>query len=228
MRKPHIFATIVVAVCLFLVLCYSSSVGALDENEFFETARGQLLQFYSSEIMAHSGLIIGLVIGLFALLAEWSDFTKNGDTIKKCIFFLLVGLAVSLSFYSVGRLFYWSYVSTNILQAKMESCPFDNSTATSLIGWLNINATTNFSKTTSFECNFARAFYFDTGDCRELAFIAKMSCVMLLPLVVWFALPKTQICKTEDKKAIATWLRRIAPALALLMIVIIVISVWFA
>jgi hypothetical protein len=222
MRKPHIFVTTSVAVCLFLVLGYSTSVGALDGDEFFETVRGQLLQYYSSEILAHSGIILGLVIGSFALFAGWESFfgtkdaigknnhkkeendkgNSNGSNvwIRRLAFFLLLGLALSLTLYSVGRLFYWSSLNADILVVQRKDT-FDSSNATSLIGWLNHNVTVNFwNKAPSLELCLARAFYFDSRDWLPLTvFCGRMLYFILLPFVVWYPFQKIHAWNSKLK-----------------------------
>jgi hypothetical protein len=213
-----------------------------------------LLQYYSSEIIAHSGIILGLVIGSLALFAGWKSFfptendieknnhkqeesakcnsNRSNVRMRKLAFFLLLGLALSLTLYSVGRLFYWSSLNADILAVQKKDFSFDSSNATGLIGSLNHNVTVNFMiKASSLELCFARAFYFNSTDWRPLtAFSARMLYFTFLPLIVWCSLEKIQTFQIWNGKPKYKDLAKIGAVvcIALLSIGIVAIQVCLA
>lgn len=188
---------------------------------FFEDVRGQLLQYFSSEVVAHSGLIIGLIIGSFALLAAWEDFGKSRR--KQIVFFLLLGLAFSLTLYSVGRLFYWSYLGSDILLVNASEYNIGDSNATMLIKAIHDRVITDFQATESLYCNLARFLQPNFSGFDSVAWLfLKMLVLTFLPLAFWFS---WQDPPQKWQKKNLKWYSVASFALIILLIMIVVL-VW--
>jgi hypothetical protein len=83
------------------------------ESEF-ERNRETLLNQYHSENIPHSGFVIALIIGVFILVANYKDFFNDG-AFAILIFYLIFSMAISLGFYIIGRLIYWTELSNSVL-----------------------------------------------------------------------------------------------------------------
>jgi hypothetical protein len=106
-----------------LFLVSSIILPALAQNEvneldtLFETARGQLLGVYNSEVISHAGIIIGLMVAVASILPNaWKAFTHRKRILRFAGVFLPLLIILAL-FYSVGRLFFWSALSGALFSA---------------------------------------------------------------------------------------------------------------
>lgn len=93
-------------------------------NIDFEKMRKTLLDQSHSQTITHSGFIIAIIIGFFGLVANWVNFFSRGQ-IPILFFYAVVSLVVGLTFYMVGRIYYWTLLSNNTLIFTEES--FKNS-----------------------------------------------------------------------------------------------------
>ena len=75
----------------------SNSLRMVSANEIkyseFEEARRCLISSYDSYIQNHTGLLIAVIIGGLALIAEWRNFQVNGYSIS-----IFIGLLVLVGF----------------------------------------------------------------------------------------------------------------------------------
>jgi len=169
---------------IFLTLSISY-VRAQNANDvYFESIRGELLSFYGSEIVAHANLIVGLAISSLALIAGGKQFFKGSkegnpkskegadasDTSKRSkwkrvdlrtvFFFLLLGLILVLTIYSLGRLMYWSFLGADVLAIDSNlKGKVGNTTSTALIFELHNLTIKDFENSSSVQYKFARAFF---------------------------------------------------------------------
>lgn len=82
--------------------------------------RKTLLDQSHSQTITHSGFIIAVIIGFFGLIANWINFFGRGQ-IPILFFYAIVSLVVGLTFYMVGRIYYWTLLSNNTLIFTEES-----------------------------------------------------------------------------------------------------------
>jgi hypothetical protein len=78
----------------------------INENDF-EESRRCLLTSYHSYVQTHAGYIIGLIIGLFAVIATFHDFLINGFWGTFAFIFLILAI-LGTSAYMTLRIFYWT------------------------------------------------------------------------------------------------------------------------
>jgi len=86
----------------------------MNEEEEFEKNRTILLQNCNSNIQTHMGYQIAVIIGSLTLISQWKSFFDNGY-LPRMGFYVLLDLILILSVYVVGRMFRWSFLSSNIL-----------------------------------------------------------------------------------------------------------------
>lgn len=131
---------IILSSIAFTAKAQSQSLDPIDT--VFETARGQLLGVYNSEVVTHAGIILGLIVA-FASVAP--NAWKAVHNEKKKVRFLGASASVSivlLFVYSVGRLFYWSALSGTLIGATRSNI---GATITSSNATYCLNALSNFT-----------------------------------------------------------------------------------
>jgi hypothetical protein len=113
MKFGTVKASLVVISVLLMILGFfivSVKAGVDEVDTYFETVRGELLAFYGSEIVSHSAIILGLLIGFTQIGTLWNWLFEHGKRtfwryfVWSCVFVLILALIM----YSVGRLIYWS------------------------------------------------------------------------------------------------------------------------
>jgi hypothetical protein len=75
---------------------------------FFEVTRGELLSISSTQVTAHAGIILALIVGLASIgkdgVKAISHFKRTYRILAICAFSAII----SLIWYEIGRLLYWS------------------------------------------------------------------------------------------------------------------------
>jgi hypothetical protein len=103
--------------CLFSPPCANAE---LDVDEYFEISRGELLGFYSSEIVSHAALILGFFAAEAALWKDLRNDNKSSqrrDFLEKLSVCVLAGLILSCTCYSGLKLIYWSGLEAHAIEA---------------------------------------------------------------------------------------------------------------
>jgi hypothetical protein len=77
------------------------------ESDKFERLRAILIDQYHSQIMAHAGYILALIIGSLTLISRFDIFIDRG-LIGVLTLLLMLSAVVGLGVYFSGRLFYWN------------------------------------------------------------------------------------------------------------------------
>lgn len=166
MREKIAIVIILLAISS-LLLSTTNAQSVSDIDSCFENVRGQLLSIYSSQITAHAGIILGLIV---AVATIGTGIIKAVGSHK--IHYNLLGLftlsgMIFLLMYESGRLFYWSGVSSVLTYTNAISCLNETgstivvSNVTSYMALLNtyaINMVMSGNGTTSV---VAQAFYPD-------------------------------------------------------------------
>lgn len=104
-RTNAAFFVLALVFIVFVLLIFNvKATDSIDEiDTYFETARGQLLQFYGSEIVSHAAIILGLVVALLSIVrVAWKWLYPR--TIKRFIALFVLVFVLMLVPYSVGRL----------------------------------------------------------------------------------------------------------------------------
>ncbi len=94
------------------------SLYAISETDF-QTIVLSLLDGYSSQTIAHVGYIVGLTIGIAAILyqVKFKDFFKDYQFWKRILFFYTPLSMLTGSIFFVGlRLQFWSWLTTTVLR----------------------------------------------------------------------------------------------------------------
>jgi hypothetical protein len=86
-----------------------------DVDTHFENARGQILGFYSSELMSHAAIILGFIVGLFSLGRYVDNLLRSKKWFVRFIGYFALAVTFLLIAYSIGRLFFWSTLSSSII-----------------------------------------------------------------------------------------------------------------
>jgi hypothetical protein len=82
--------------------------------EEFEKNRRILLQNYNSNIQTHAGYLIAIIIGSLTVISQSETFLNNGLP-SRLAFYVLLDLIFILSFYVVGRMLYWTFLSSGVI-----------------------------------------------------------------------------------------------------------------
>lgn len=149
-------------VTLFLLvvlglLIFTAKADTVDDA--FETARGQLLAFYGSEVVSHTGIILGLLVGLFSIAKLlWSALNHQRQVLRFFGVFIPILVGIGLVF-SGGRLVYWSDLGLHLIHSDRTSVGFtvDNSNVTSCIGAFENSAISQYANDPRWFVMFARA-----------------------------------------------------------------------
>lgn len=118
-KKRTLAKVFFIVVFLLVLVVLPSGTAKADErtiDDWFNEARGQLLEFQNSELVSHASLILGSFVGLVALVSTWKGFHKNSK-LMTFVFWVLLGLTLNVTIYCVGRLFYWSSLSSIAISA---------------------------------------------------------------------------------------------------------------
>lgn len=125
MRAKLILAASLFIVFTFIVLGVVRA-SADDVDTHFETVRGELLAFYGSEIVAHVGILLGIIIAFPSVIGgvlkrlnnkmkrSWRAFFLYSS------YFLVLIFIVFLTLYSVGRIVYYSSFVANLVAVTRE------------------------------------------------------------------------------------------------------------
>lgn len=85
----------------------------------FENLKLALMNSYSSQTIAHVGYIIGLAVGIAAILyqVDFKNFSKDFVRWKRILFFYIpLGLLSGMMVFMVFREIYWSWMSGEVLR----------------------------------------------------------------------------------------------------------------
>jgi hypothetical protein len=116
--KLFVLAVLLIISCVLIVKVKATD--DVDETDtYFESVRGQLLGFYSSEIISHAGIILGLIVGLPSIVKTAWKWLYRGK-IRRFIALFVLPLALILVLYSFGRLIYWSSLSSALTVATRQ------------------------------------------------------------------------------------------------------------
>jgi hypothetical protein len=88
-----------------------------DFYNYFETLRGELLGFYNSELISHTGIILGLIVGIASIGPVLWNLVIHKKVICKLIGRFSFGAIIAGICYFVGRFFYWSAMNTILIGA---------------------------------------------------------------------------------------------------------------
>jgi len=95
-----------------------SDVSSIDSH--FDDVRGQLIGFYGSQIVSHTGIILGLIIVIPSLGPKLFRLLMS-KRFALCLFALLIILLLgTLIVYNTGRLFYWSSLDAYLEHATKQ------------------------------------------------------------------------------------------------------------
>jgi hypothetical protein len=140
-RKKHrsmilffVFLTLLVALCSITFIVKAQNVDEIDT--LFETARGQLLGVYNSEVVSHAGIILGLIVAFASIAPNLWKALNSKRVILRFLAIFVPLLIIILLFYSVGRLFYWSGASVMGATRSNIGVSITASNATSCMGAL--------------------------------------------------------------------------------------------
>ena len=86
----------------------------MNKEEEFEKNRKILLQNCNSSIQTHAGYLLAVIIGSLTLVSQWKSFFNNGY-MPRIAFYVLLDLIFVVSFYVVGRMLYWTFLSGSIM-----------------------------------------------------------------------------------------------------------------
>jgi hypothetical protein len=124
-------ARLILVVSLFIVFTFVvlgvRRVCADEVDAHFETARGGLLTFYGSEIVAHTAVLLGIIIALPSVFS--SVFRRLNDKVKRPVgraaalyvfYFLILMFIFILILYSLARIVYYSSLVSNLVQVTRE------------------------------------------------------------------------------------------------------------
>ena len=84
----------------------------LTQYQYFETVRGQLLSAYNSEIVAHSAVVLGLIIAMGAAGKDAINAIRNKKAYIRFWGFTAFAIVIFLILVEVGRVEYWSTASS--------------------------------------------------------------------------------------------------------------------
>lgn len=84
------------------------------EHAEFEKIRRTLLSDFRSQTLAHSGLIIAIIVGTLTLVSRWVDFF-NGGAIPTLVFLFIISVMLGLTFFAVVRFFYYGLLTNEAL-----------------------------------------------------------------------------------------------------------------
>jgi hypothetical protein len=189
-KKHRFMIPFFVFLTLLIALCFITfTVKAQNEDEvdsLFETARGQLLGVYNSEVVSHAGIILGLIVA-FATMAPnvWKAVNHKRKLLRFFGPFLLIFICL-LIIYSFGRLFYWSASSGSLMGATRSNIgvTITASNATSCIG-----ALANFTTTRAVEVKSVTSFlarYLHPNNWALLLIIGVVISFIPSILIAWY------------------------------------------
>ncbi len=85
-------------------------------SDFFNQNRLALLSTYSSETLTHGTLLVTFSVGLItAYFSLYSRGVKNKKRLQRVLLLLIFTIAISLIFYIIVRLVFWSWLSSSVL-----------------------------------------------------------------------------------------------------------------
>jgi hypothetical protein len=84
------------------------------ESSGFDSLRKTLIDQYHSQILTHVGYVLALLVGTLTIISRWDSFFGKGSILEN-IFFLIISCMAGLGLFFIGRLWYWSYLSSGVL-----------------------------------------------------------------------------------------------------------------
>ncbi len=142
-----VFLTLLAISGSLMVIAKAETVDEVDT--YFESARGQLLAVYSSEVVSHAGIILGLIVALASVIKDSLEaIISNKAKWRAFLGVLGIALILGLIVYSIGRLLFWSGSSSALIGVTRPGLgvTITNSNITSCMVELNkyaINASMN-------------------------------------------------------------------------------------
>jgi hypothetical protein len=134
MNLRLIVAATLVIVFSTLVLRVRADVP--DVDKYFENVRGELLSFYGSEMVSHAGILLGLIVAFPS--TGWRAlkrlFTKDSSRRAFYLYFFysfVLVFTILLTLYIVGRVVFWSTLSTRLTDATTAGLGITESNANS-------------------------------------------------------------------------------------------------
>jgi hypothetical protein len=144
-KMNHRFLLVVVLIIFLSFFVFSVSAQNQSPNEvekYFETVRGELLQFYGSEMVSHAAVLLGLVVAFPSIgwrarrKVSYRDGYSRWGTFGFNWFYLFIFVSmVVLVFYFVGRTILWSSLSAQMVSATT-SVGIDGSNLSASMGKL--------------------------------------------------------------------------------------------
>jgi hypothetical protein len=88
----------------------------------FEQARVALMNSYNSQILTHAGYLIALTVGIMTLFSRIDVIMEffNKGIINKVLCYSILSFSLSLIVYIALRLFYWTFMSSHVLDVTMD------------------------------------------------------------------------------------------------------------
>lgn len=116
---------------LFAILVLLAAIGSVianvgaevDVDEYFENVRGQLLQFYTSELISHAAIILGLIVGLptvGSIIWNWKWLKRRHPFWRHSVRAFVFLITVTSVLFSFGRFVYWSKLGTPLIHVTRE------------------------------------------------------------------------------------------------------------
>jgi hypothetical protein len=93
--------------CSFFMNRVEEMANSIYDSERFDTLKKMLIDQYHSQLMAHAGYILALIIGALTLISRLDTFLGLGSFGVISIF-LLVSAIIGMIVYFASRLFYWN------------------------------------------------------------------------------------------------------------------------
>jgi polyferredoxin len=94
--------------------------GAVDYgNPDFENIRKTLLDQYHLQNVTHSGYILALIVGTLTVISNFNMFFDKG-LLDIIIFFVVLSLVLGSGVFFVGRLCFWTFISSLALSLVQE------------------------------------------------------------------------------------------------------------
>jgi uncharacterized Tic20 family protein len=139
-----------------VIVCVRAADDASSVDQIFENARGQLLAFYSSEVVSHSAIILGLIVAFPSIGAIAWRRLKDKERLVSFQGVLIFVFIIMLVLYSLGGLIYWSALGAALIGAtrSTDSINIISSNVTYCIKAMTDYTNSAFISSTRFSLNF--------------------------------------------------------------------------